>query len=234
MSEAQRLALGLMGRINLVAHVGQSLPPGLSLFGVGQSEVMLRLTALEAKTRSTVWNTVPTLIFDPEDVAYALDARSRDRGIDVQTITPSRTLRFNPLLTSLTPDLRIGPVLFKCIIVDERVAVIAGPETVDGATTAWLASGGEFLTGALTLWHATVAESRPALPEGAEPPLNRRQLDVARGVCLGKTDTAIARQLGISERSVARAVSAILEVTQAHSRSEAILNMLGRGRQSRT
>jgi DNA-binding NarL/FixJ family response regulator len=57
---------------------------------------------------------------------------------------------------------------------------------------------------------------------------------VARGVCLGRTDAAIARQLAISERTVARDVAAILEVTRAGSRVEAVLNMLGRGRQSRT
>ncbi|MFC7485770.1 response regulator transcription factor [Knoellia pratensis] len=174
------------------------------------------------------------MIFDPEDVSYSLDARSRDRGIDVQTITLPRTLRFNPLLTSLNTNVRIGPVLFKCIVVDGRMAVVAGPDTVDGYTTAWLASSGEFLERALAVWHATFAESRPALPEGAEPPLSPRQLDVARAVCLGKTDAAIARQIGTSERTIARHVAAILEITEANSRAEAVLNMLGRGRQSRT
>jgi DNA-binding CsgD family transcriptional regulator len=234
MSQAYRLALDLMGRMNEVAHPGGRLPAGLSLFGVGQAEVMQRLTTLESRTRRTVWNTVPTMIFDPEDIANVLDTRSRQRGVDVQTITLPRTLRFHPLLTSLNPNVRIGPVLFKCIVVDAQVAVIAGPDTVDGATTAWLASEGEFLERTLTLWHATHAESRPALPEGAGPPLSPRQLDVARAVCLGKTDAAIARQIGTSERTIARHVAAILELTQASSRAEAVLNMLGRGRASRT
>ena len=56
---------------------------------------------------------------------------------------------------------------------------------------------------------------------------------MARGVCLGSTDAAIARQLGVSERTVAREVATILRVTGAGSRAEAVLNMLGRGRQSR-
>jgi DNA-binding CsgD family transcriptional regulator len=233
-SEAQRLALALMGRMNEVAHVGQPLPPGLSLLGVGQREVMSRLDALETRTRRAVWNSVPTLIFDPEDVSYQLDSRSVRRGIDVQTVTLPRALRFNPLLTSLNPHVEVGPVLLKSIIVDEVLAVIAGPDTVDGATTAWLATDGTFLEDAIAVWHATMAESRPALAPGESPPLNERQLEVARGVCLGRTDAAIARQLAISERTVARDVAAILEVTRAGSRVEAVLNMLGRGRQSRT
>ena len=234
MSEAQRLALALMGRMNEVATLGQPLPRGLSLLGIGQSDVMGRLASLESRTRRTVWNTIPTLVFDPEDVAYRLDSLSLGRGVDVQTITLPRALRFNPLLTSLNPRVQVGPVLVKSIIVDAQVAVVAGPDTVHGDTTAWLATEGEVLTLALDVWSATRAESRPALAPGESPPLNERQLEVARAVCLGSTDAAIARQLGISQRTVARDVAAILEVTQAGSRAEAVLNMLGRGRQSRT
>jgi DNA-binding NarL/FixJ family response regulator len=122
----------------------------------------------------------------------------------------------------------------RLIVIDERAAVVEGPLTVEGHTTAWLATDGEILTRALDVWSATWAESRPALAPGESPPLNERQLEVARGVCLGRTDAAIARQLAISERTVARDVAAILEVTRAGSRVEAVLNMLGRGRQSRT
>lgn len=232
MSEGQRLALALMSRMNEVPH--SKLPAGLSLLGVGQAEVMKALAGIELRTRQSAWSLHPRPTFDPEDVSYELEGRSRARGVDLQTIAPSRALRLNPLLTSLTPGVRIGPVLFKCIIVDRQAAVMAGPDTVEGDTTALLASGGDFLRLARELWDASLAESRPALEPGAARPLNLRQLDVARGVCLGKTDAAIARQLGISERTVARDVAAILDVTSARSRGEAILNMLGRGAHSRT
>ncbi|MFC7485769.1 helix-turn-helix transcriptional regulator [Knoellia pratensis] len=88
------------------------------------------------------------------------------------------------------------------------------------------------LQNALDLWHSTWRESTPVLTDGALPTLIARQLDVARAVCLGRTDATIARQLGISERTVARDVATILQITQARSRGEAILNMLGRGRHS--
>lgn len=234
MSEAQRLALALTGRINEVGHLGRTLPRGLGLFGVGQSEVMARLSDLERRTKGSVWNLQPTLTFDPEDAAYAMVESSRARGVAMQMVVPPRTLQFHPLLTSFSPNVWLGPVLLKCLIVDGRLAVLRGPDTVDGATTAWVASEGEFLQETLALWHATAAESRPALSDGTGPPLNARQLSVARAVVLGRTDTAIARLLSISERTVARDVAAILAVTEAHSRSEAILNILGRGRQSRT
>lgn len=56
-------------------------------------------------------------------------------------VVPPRTLRFHPLLTSFIPHVQLGPVLFGCIIVDEHLAVMAGTDTVEGATTAWLARG---------------------------------------------------------------------------------------------
>jgi DNA-binding NarL/FixJ family response regulator len=104
--------------------------------------------------------------------------------------------------------------------------------TRTGEPTAWIATAGPLLSDAVGLWDATWEESTPALPEGTRPPLGERQLAVARGVCLGRTDAGIARQLGISQRTVARDVAAVLEVTRARSRGEAILNMLGRGRHS--
>lgn len=234
MSEAQRLALALMGRMNEVAHAGRPMPAGLALFGVGQSDVMSGLARLEPTTRRTVRSLLPNLSFDPEDPGYELNPRSTGRGIELQGITSVRALRLNPLYSSFSPWIRVGPVSVRMILVDDRLAVLEGPDTPAGETTAWLATSGDLLDQARELWAATWSESRPVLEPGAPPPLNARQLDVARRVCLGKTDAAIARQLGISERTVARDVAIILEVTGAHSRSESILNMLGRGRQSRT
>ena len=234
MSEAERRAVELRAVMDANARQSQQPPKGLELLAVGQGEVMSSLARLERTTRHSAWSILPRLTFDPEDLGYELNPRSRKRGVELRTITQPRTLRFNPLLTSFIPWARIGPVVMRLIVIDERSAVVEGPVTGEGDTTAWLATGGEILTRALDVWSASWAESRPALAPGESPPLNERQLDVARGVCLGRTDATIARQLGISQRTVARDVAAILEVTQAGSRAEAVLNMLGRGRQSRT
>lgn len=234
MSEAHELTLAIRGRIHAAARPESPPTPGLSIFGVGQSDVMRGLAELERRTRTSVWSIQPRLSFDPENPAFELEDRSRARGVHMQTITPRRVLRLNPLLTSLAPNIRIGPALLTCTIVDRRVAIIEGPETIDGDTTAWSATSGPFLRDALDLWEATFAESTPALADGTPPPLNGRQVAVARSVCLGRTDATIARQLSISDRTVARDVAVILELTSARSRSEAILNMLGRGRHSRT
>jgi DNA-binding CsgD family transcriptional regulator len=233
MPGARTLALELTARVSDAARPGATPPPGLSLLGVGQVEVMEALVVLEGRTRRSALSLHPSPTFDPEDNAYEMAERSRHRGVTLRMITPPRSLRFNPLLTSVAVGLRLGPVGVKCILLDGQAAVVAGPDTEEGDTTAWIATSGEPLDLALRLWDASLASSRPALPEGASPPLDARQVQVARGVCLGATDAAIARQLGISERTVAREVATILRVTGAGSRAEAVLNMLGRGRQSR-
>ncbi|KGN34079.1 LuxR family transcriptional regulator [Knoellia sinensis KCTC 19936] len=234
MSEAQRLALALRADLGEACRDGVTAPPNLTLLGVGQREVMAGLARLESTTQRSAWSLLPHLIFDPEDLGYELNPRSTNRGVDLQVVTSPRTIRFNPLLTSFSPWVRVGPVPIRMILCDERFAVLEGPETLAGDTTAWLTTGGEFLDQARALWAATWQESRAVLSSGEEPPLNARQLEVARRVCLGRTDAAIARELGTSERTVARDVSVILDLTEARSRAEAVLNMLGRGRQSRT
>lgn len=234
MSEAQHKALALIARMNEIARPGHALPPGLSLLGIGREEVAPAKAELERRTQQSVWSLQPHVRFDPEDEAYELEARSRARGIDLRMITSPRTLRFNPLLTSLSTGVHLGPVVSWMILVDRQFALLEGPTTITGDPTAWIATGGTFLKDALELWDCTWLESTPVLASGARPPLNARQIDVARGVCLGRTDAAIARQLGISERTVARDLAALLHVTSAGSRSEAILNMLGRGQHSRT
>lgn len=231
---AQQRGLDLIATMSDVARLDAPLPRGLTLFGVGQAQVMAGLDALERRTRRSAWNMNPNPSFDPEDAAYELEDRSTARGVDLQMVTTPRTVRLNPLLTSFSPKLLLGPVTTRLIVVDQQVAVLQGPDTTAGETTAWIATSGDLLQAALDVWAAVVAESQPALPDGAAPPLNHRQLAIARAVCLGNTDAAIARAVGVSQRTVERDISVIMTVTQATSRAEAVLNMLGRGRQSRT
>lgn len=233
LATATELALELMGRLNALPLTSPAPTEGINLLASGQVEVMQRFAELERRTQSAVYNMQPRLSFDPEDVAHELHDRSAARGVTLTLIVPPRDLQFHPLLTSFTPVVLLGPVHMNCILIDDRIAILPGMSTREGEPTAWIATGGDYLEQARALMKATIAESTPALADGQERPLNRRQLDVARAVCLGKTDSAIARQLGISPRTVARDLTVIFEVTGARSRGEAILNMLGRGRHSR-
>lgn len=141
-----------------------------------------------------MWSLQPHPRFDPEDTSYALDERSRSRGVDLRLITTRRSLRLNPLLTSLSTGVHLGPVVTWMIVIDRRAVILDGPVTREGDPTAWIATGGVFLEDAVEVWDRTWDESTPALADGAGPPLLPRQVDVARGICLGRTDAAIARQ----------------------------------------
>ncbi|KNX38589.1 hypothetical protein VV01_17880 [Luteipulveratus halotolerans] len=226
--------MALRAAVTDVAMSDGPPPPGLSLFAVGQGPITKRLVDIEAQTVRSVWSTNPTLSFDPENPAFELEDRSYARKVDLQRITTERALRFSPLLPSFTPQIRVGTAMLRLIISDERLALLEGPDTARGEPVAWAATSGTFLARALELWHVTWAESRPVLADSEEPPLNARQLSVARAMCLGRTDAAIARALDVSPRTVARDVAAVMALTGADSRAGAVLAMLGRGRQSRT
>ena len=170
--------------------------------------------------------------YDPEDRSFDLEERSRRRGIDVQRITTRRAVALNPLLPSLVPNVRVGPAWIRCILVDRRFAVVEGPRSSSGDPSAWLVTEGAALAMALQLWDATLQESSPVVVDARTPRANARQLDVARRMCLGHTDGAIGRALGVSTRTVERDVRAIMQLTGDRSRGAAILSILGRGRHS--
>lgn len=207
---------------------------GVALFGVGQEEIMLGLERLEAGCERSVWNANPTCGFDPEDLSLQLNERSRSKGVDFRTVASARAARFHPLLSSIEPEARVGPAVLKFIVVDGRTAVVEGPDTSTGDTTAWLILDRGLLADLTSMWSALWDVSRPLLDDNIAPPLASRQLEVARLMCVGHTDASIARALALSPRSVARDIALIMHVTQSRSRPECVLAMLGRGRYSRT
>lgn len=107
--------------------------------------------------------------------------------------------------------------------------LIEGLDTADGEPTAWLTDRMDFVVPVLEVWHRTFELSTPVLAPGEDPPLSRRQLQVARLLATGEKDQSIARRLDMSARTVERDVRTILEVLGARSRTDAVLAMSGRG-----
>ncbi len=201
---------------------------------VGIHQIASHLGKLEPSAQRTVWNMQPQLRYDPEDPGPGLTESSRARGLRLELVTRPMTLQVNPLLVSQHPGTRIGPVFLQALIVDETRVLIEGMVTADGEPTAWLTDRMDFVVPVLEIWQRTFTLSAPALPPGAEPPLSRRQLEVARLLALGEKDQVIARQLDMSARTVERDVRAILEFLGARSRAQAVLAMSGRGANSGT
>lgn len=202
--------------------------PGFRLLGTGVAEIEHNLAvAVEPMTRRSVWSMQPYISFDPGELMRTTDSRSRRRGLDMRAVTAERTLLHNPLSTSEHPGLHIGPALFQTILVDESTAVVAGPGDEHGYPTAWLATRPDVVTRVAALWHETWARSRPALEPGSKPPFTPRQCVVARRLVVGTKDAAIARELGVSRRTVAADIAHLVHQLGASNRAAAVLALRG-------
>ncbi|MGL5810756.1 MAG: LuxR C-terminal-related transcriptional regulator [Nocardioides sp.] len=208
--------------------------PSMRLLGRGMGEISRGLTKLERQARRSIWNMQPTLYYDPEDHVRELNRRSRRRGLDLQTRVPARVITQHPLLPSLSPGLRVAPVQHRVMIVDATTLVTDGPWTPSGDPTAWIFDDPAVVGPALDLWEAAEKLSRPVESPAGGRLLSERQLDIAAAMCLGMKDSAIARHCDSSQRTVEREIASIVDYLGARGRAEAILTMLGRGRNSRS
>ena len=202
-------------------------PAGVTLIGRGTVEILAGLSRLAPKARRTVWNIQPSLPFDPEDRLHPLDERSKARGVDLQLITSQYSVNKNPLLTSTHPTVLVGPVHVQTILIDQACAVVAGPSTPSGDGTAWLVTQTDLVAAIARIWLETRHLSRVALPEGVPSPLTKRQCAVARRMAAGAKDSTIARELGVSARTIVTEVEAVFQLLGTTSRCEAGLLMRG-------
>ena len=222
-------AATLRGRVEqlvLDRRSGRSTP-GFRLLGEGLDQIDAGLAALEPRARSSVWAMQPMLFWDPRNGMIAIDEQTRQRGVDLRFITGERSAVANPLITSEMPHVRFGPAPAQFILIDATTAVVGGPIGGDDYPTAWLTTRDDLVTVVRDVWEAALPQSRPGVAEGSEPPFTPRQCHVARRMVLGVKDAAIARELGVSVRTVAAEVSALLDGLGATSRAEAALVLRG-------
>ena len=196
---------------------------------VGFGELVARLRSVGPATSRSARVLQPQYAFDPEEPGVQLTHAAQARGVEFQLITRPSTVRTHPLLSSIFPNTLLGPCLMGGVVLDDRIAIIGGPDDLEGNRTSWFTTMPELVDGAVDLWRASVPLCQPILPPGKPPPLTRRQIEVARLVCVGEKDKVIARLLDLSLRTVEREVSAILGELGAGSRTEAVLLMRGRG-----
>ena len=197
---------------------------------VGLQQLVAELRRMAPLARARVWVLQPHYCYDPEEPGVALARQAaRDRGVQTLLITRPTTLRTHPLLPSIYPQTRLGPVFLRAMIVDETDLLVEAPDTAEGERSSWRTSRPEVVRAVVEHWHATRVLSEPILPPGTETPLSERQLEVCRLLAVGEKNQVIARILDTSARTVERDVQAILRELGASSRTEAVLLMRGRG-----
>jgi DNA-binding NarL/FixJ family response regulator len=212
----------------LVDTERRGVTPGLQRL-VGLPEWVAQLRRLEPEARRSIRVAQPQYVWDPEDPGVELIRKVRERGVETSLITRRATLDVHPLLPSVFPAVRIGPVFLGLLALDEEHFMIAGEDTVDGERTSWVSSRRDVGAAVLDIWRRTMALSEPVLPPGTPPPLTPRQLRVAEMLAVGEKDQSIAHRLSTSARTIERDVAAILHLLGARNRTEAVLLMRGRG-----
>jgi DNA-binding CsgD family transcriptional regulator len=196
---------------------------------VGLPALVLQLRRIAPAATRSARVLQPQYAYDPEDPGVTLTRTARIRGVETMLITSPATARTHPLLSSIFPSTLLGPVFLRALVIDGRQAIIGGPDDASGQRTSWYTTIPGVVEAVVEIWDATLPLCRPLLEPGTQPPLNERQLDVARLVCVGEDDATIAHLLGLPTRTVERDVQHILEGVGARSRTEGVLNMRGRG-----
>ena len=209
-------------------HLAGATTPGFDLLGAGARDIDAGLTALEPQARRSVWSIMPSMRFNPHTPTHQLNERSTERGLDLRMVVTPHCLTVNPLMSSVDPAVRVGHVFTTFILVDLSAAVVFGPPGNHGEPTAWRATRADVLDAVTDIWTRVWDSSRPAVPPGSEPPFTRRQVLVASRLASGTKDAAIARELGVSVRTVVSEVAVIVERLGARGRLDAV-HTLGAG-----
>ncbi|MYS20092.1 regulatory protein, luxR family [Streptomyces sp. DvalAA-14] len=197
------------------------------------------LRELDSTVRHTSDSIHPGPVAAPVAV---LDASARQdeamirRGVRNRTIYSQSAVQvpaFNRHLRDLSAvgvEVRlIDHAPYDLIIYDGQVAVFrGGPLVPGGAPTAIVVRGSALIEGQTAvfedLWLRAVPYVRDA-PTGAETELTSQEQVVIRLLAGGLSDDQIARRLGVSRRTVQRAVTKLMERLGASSRFEAGLKL---------
>ncbi len=196
---------------------------------IGVQALVLQLKRIAPAATRYSWVLQPHYSYDPEEPGIPLTRAARLRGVETELVTLPSTVDTHPLLSSIFPTTLLGPVFLRGLVIDCRHAIVGGPGDATGRRVAWYTTSAQVVDSIVDLWRATVPLCEPILAPGQEPPLTERQLEVARLLCVGEKDQAIARALGLSPRTIEREVHAVLSALGAGSRTEAVLLMRGRG-----
>ena len=186
--------------------------PGLQRIQEGVGPVSA-FEELEAKTRQSSYTMLPMLHFEVDEMGEELDRRSRERGIDMRTLVAPNALDRNPLDASRLPlfgeHVRLGPVDHVMMLIDRSAVVTRGAPLPDGTLTMWIVTRPDLVKLGEQLWDETWACSTELIPPGRTTLFTMRQVRVGTMVARGFTDQRIARELGVSGRTVSNEIAVL-------------------------
>jgi DNA-binding CsgD family transcriptional regulator/sugar-specific transcriptional regulator TrmB len=206
---------------------------------IGLDNVHRRLERLASEAASSACALVPAVMRSVElsEAALRNDRIALARGVGIRTVFPDSartdetTLDYARRLTDAGGEVRTAPALpLRMLIVDAATALVPidTGETRRGAVV--LGTPGA-IAGFVALFEMIWSNSCPL---GAErnrdnDGLTAQDRQILLLVSQGLTDEATGHRLGLSLRTVRRAMSGIMEVLEARSRFEAGLKAAQRG-----
>jgi DNA-binding NarL/FixJ family response regulator len=116
----------------------------------------------------------------------------------------------------------VAPLAHQTIVIDNRVAIIAGPK-VDGVGTFSVVFTPEVIAGVRSLFLASwdTATDLDDFLRGDPPPLDGESMAILRLLSEGRKDEAAAREIGLSVRTYRRRVAELMVLLGADSRFQA-------------
>ncbi|GAA1239257.1 helix-turn-helix transcriptional regulator [Oryzihumus leptocrescens] len=211
----------------------QAIPPDeisleeLQLLGRNGDEARERLPFVERHASHSVWALSPDPA-DPRALQAAATERSRARGLDMRMVLDLAAVQGGPVAGSREhlDRVLVAPVFLHVILVDQRAVILEGPRLDTHGTSCWLLPEPEVVQAALALWESTLSHAAP-LPEHVVQ-LTERQRAIANLLLHGHTDAAIARQIGVSVRTVASEVRQLMHATGSSTRYQTAMRLFGR------
>lgn len=178
---------------------------------------------------------------------YAMDTSERNdaafellqRGVTLRTIYEREALDIAGRLKDIREEIEAGALArvmvsmpLKLVVTDRRLAMVpvSGGTTIEGAIVIHESS----LLAALVVLFDVLWERADALfpldvPGDSMSPLSMDDAEIVTLLALGMQDQAIARQVGVTVRTVVRRVRRVMDLLDARTRFEAGAKALDRG-----
>ncbi|MBL1099255.1 helix-turn-helix transcriptional regulator [Streptomyces coffeae] len=214
-------------------HDQRSLAPAELITGMDRISEVLEDSAEIAVNEVLSMQPGPVIESRTRD-RIARNQRVIKRGVAMRTIHLASTsriphgLRYLRELQAIGAEIRLAPTIpFRLIVVDDVMAFTPAPGNADQAAA--LVTRGPLITHLLRrvfehCWHSATPLDRVCPDTGREqtaPPLDTQQFTVLQMLNAGLKDEAIARELGVSIRTLRRITADLMDKLNATSRFQA-------------
>ncbi|MEX0173129.1 LuxR C-terminal-related transcriptional regulator [Streptomyces sp. LMG1-1-1.1] len=233
-AQQQRVETSRAAAAQLIAEFADLRPqvpsPGVRQL-VGLDQIRECLARLTREMTTEVMTFAPDGAHTPEsiDAARPLNEELLRRGIRMRTIyldsarNSPHTIEYVNWLSERGAQIRTAPVLPTRMIITDRSTAVIPVNSDDTAAGAVVLTGQGTLTALCALFDTTWASAQPLGQAGTRDShgLTGPEATTIRLLSEGFTDEAIAKRLGVSQRTARRVATDLMERLGARSRFEA-------------